>query len=107
MPQLARCHFEREALGLGELADVGALDYERQAKRPRGLPDQALIGVAGGTTKPVVEVGDGQTPAIQRREVVQQVKEDQGIDAAGNCYQHRLTRSQQTPVPDTLFDLIL
>jgi hypothetical protein len=93
MPQLARCHFEREALGSGELADIGALDYERQAKLPRGLSHQALVGSAGGPAQPVVQMRDVQAPSIDWGKIVKKVKQDHGIHPTGHRYQHRLARS--------------
>lgn len=65
-------------------ADLGAGRNEREAELFGGATDEAFIGVAVAPAELMVEMGDDEPPAVQRREAGEQVQQGHGIRASGN-----------------------
>jgi hypothetical protein len=97
--QFARRHFNGDFVAGGGGFNIGAAHVDRAAHFFGGAADELFIGLAGPPPELVVEMNDRKLPAVLRGQGVEQMQEDQGIDAARNCDQDSLAGRNETRLP--------
>ncbi len=74
MTQLARGHLQGKPVRDGQFPDVRPLCDQRQLELLRCPADQPFIGGAAPATKLMVQMGDGELPAVFWRQFMQQMQ---------------------------------
>ncbi len=96
MPQFSRRHLQRNSAFGGVLTDVCAAGDERQAQFFGGALDKPFVGVTAAAPELVIEMGDGEPPAVVNGESGEQVQQHHGIQAAGHRHKNRFAPAKKS-----------
>lgn len=99
-------HFRAVAGEFGVLLVPPGFLEAGQAEFLRRGAGEGGVGVAGVAAEAVVEVGDGELPAVVLGQAVEQVEQDHGIGAAGDGNEDGLARRQELPRSDRSRNLL-
>jgi hypothetical protein len=103
---LARGHFHGDLLLAREPPHISAINHTRQPQALRRGADQSLVQITRWSAKPMVEVRDGQPPAMRGRQAVKYFEEHDGINTARNRNEHGLTVLKKMAVSDGGLDVL-
>ena len=70
---------------------------EWQAQFFGGAPDQPFIGITAAAAELVIEVGDGEPPAMGSGQTGKQVQQNHRIQAAGNGHENGFAPTEKPP----------
>ena len=102
--QFPRGHFQGQFRFRGKRLHVRAFDGHPQLHRGGGFADEPLVRVAGTSAQPVVEVRDGNVPAIPWGERMENAQQNHRIRAAGNSDEDFPPAQKQAAVLNFAFD---
>jgi hypothetical protein len=88
--QFPRRHFHGQSVLVSEGLNVAASGNDGQFEFSGGFQGEAFVGIAGGGAQLVVEMGDGQFPAVSGSEAVKDMEQDHRIHSARNRDQDAL-----------------
>ena len=100
--QFARGHFDGQFRLFSEVPHIGAFNHHGRSHGRGGPAYQAFVRIAAASAEPVIEMGDGQFPALARRERVQHMQQDHRVHAAGDGHQDTLAACEQAMFADAV-----